>query len=57
MPKVVPMEQRKLAPVTAMLPLRLREQVAQLAAKHSVSASEIGRRAIQEYVRKQGAKP
>ena len=54
MAKKVAVQDRKTAPVISMVPPKLREQVERLAEKGSVSISEIGRRALQEYVIQSG---
>jgi hypothetical protein len=55
--KPIPAEQRKTAPVIAMVPSGLREQVEQIARREQVSISEVGRRALSEYVEKQSKSP
>jgi predicted transcriptional regulator len=45
----------KLAQVTALVPLSVRERVDALAHKERVSRSEIGRRAVVDYVKRQQA--
>jgi len=54
MPKKVVAEDRKTAPLITMLPLRVREQVEELARQRKVSLSEIGRRAFTQYVTSNG---
>jgi hypothetical protein len=44
-------QDRKLAPVITMLPLKVREQIESIAARDKVSLSEVGRRAFEQYVR------
>lgn len=50
-----PLEGRLKTPVITMVPLRVREQMEELAHRGKVSLSEIGRRALQEYVEKKDA--
>jgi hypothetical protein len=54
MPKRVAQQDRKTSPVITMLPLRLREQLEELARRRNVSLSEIGRQAITQYVTSNG---
>ena len=42
--------EQKIAPVISMLPVKLRQAVDKLAEQGKVSRSEIGRRAIEQYV-------
>jgi metal-responsive CopG/Arc/MetJ family transcriptional regulator len=50
-----PPAEPKLAPVITMVPLSVRNQVDQLAQQANVSRSEIGRRALQQYVEREGS--
>lgn len=52
MAKRVPLQSRLKTPVITMVPLRVREQMEKLARQGKVSLSEIGRRALKEYVEK-----
>lgn len=55
MPKKVTVQDRKTAPVLiTMLPQRIRDQVERLAERERVSLSEIGRRAVTQYVTSNG---
>lgn len=45
--------QERKTPVISMVPISVREQVEQIAQRERVSVSEVGRRAIQEYLQKQ----
>lgn len=50
--KTIPLERRLKTPVITMVPLRMRERMDELARRRKVSLSEIGRRALEEYVDK-----
>ncbi len=52
MAKRIPVEDRRTAPVIAMVPQTVRAQVERLADQARVSISEIGRRALVAYVRR-----
>jgi predicted transcriptional regulator len=53
--KMLPMQERKTALILFMVPPRVREQVDELAHRERTSVSEIGRRAIAEFIEKQRA--
>jgi hypothetical protein len=55
MTKTIPLEDRLKTPVITQVPLRVREQMERMARQGKVSLSEIGRRALTEYVEKQRA--
>lgn len=52
MTKKVPTDMRLKTPMSMTVPIRVREQVEVLARKANVTLSEIGRRALEEYVNK-----
>jgi hypothetical protein len=54
MTKEIPLEGRLKTPVITMVPLRLRDEMEKMARRGKVSLSEIGRRALTEYVEKKG---
>jgi hypothetical protein len=54
MAKAIPMEDRLKTPIITQVPLRVREQMERMARQGKVSLSEIGRRALQAYVEKEG---
>jgi molybdopterin-guanine dinucleotide biosynthesis protein A len=55
MAKQVKAEDRKTAPVIAMLPMKVRLAVESLAEREKVSLSEIARRAVTQYVEARNA--
>jgi hypothetical protein len=56
MAKRLPADQRSNSSVLTFVPAKVREQVEKLADQSKVSISEIGRRAITEYVGKKAGK-
>ena len=55
MVKTIKLEDRLKTPVITQVPLRVRELMEKMARQGNVSLSEIGRRALTEYVDKQPA--
>ena len=55
MAKMIPVKQRLKTPMVTTVPVPLRQQLERLAQKERVSLSELGRRALQDYVEKQDA--
>ncbi len=55
MAKIIPVATRLTTPVITTVPVPLRKQLEALARTEKISLSEIGRRALQEYVEKQDA--
>lgn len=54
MGKAVPLPERKLAAVTAYVPLRTRSSVERLARRQRVSIAELTRRAVEHYLAAHG---
>lgn len=50
----IPVGERNTQPIMAMVPLKVRAEVEKLARREQVSMSEIGRRALTEFVGKKG---